>query len=163
MFTNPGTIALNALPGTAEGARAEEEAWIAASLDGDRDAFAELVRRYQARVFRLAGRFADESLRTPGVTAAVGAVVRVLHEQVEVLLHLAQVIQVDVVHGRVGTEDVRVLLQVLAAFVRDQPQPGFVDDLPNVADPLQPLCDGLLGLVGLLFLVIALRPSDPIG
>lgn len=34
-----------------------EAALIAASLDGDQAAFAELVRRHQTRVFRLAGRF----------------------------------------------------------------------------------------------------------
>lgn len=36
---------------------ADERRWIAASLAGDRDAFGELVRRHQQRVFRLAGRF----------------------------------------------------------------------------------------------------------
>ena len=36
---------------------AEESALVAASCDGDQAAFAELVRRHQARVFRLAGRF----------------------------------------------------------------------------------------------------------
>jgi RNA polymerase sigma-70 factor (ECF subfamily) len=36
---------------------AEESDLVAASLDGDQVAFAELVRRHQYRVFRLAGRF----------------------------------------------------------------------------------------------------------
>lgn len=36
---------------------AEESALVAASRDGDQAAFAELVRRHQTRVFRLAGRF----------------------------------------------------------------------------------------------------------
>jgi len=36
---------------------AEEAALVAASRDGDQAAFAELVRRHQTRVFRLAGRF----------------------------------------------------------------------------------------------------------
>ncbi len=49
-----------ALTGMADGlaaGQAEERAWIEASLGGDPHAFAELVRRYQRRVFRLAGRF----------------------------------------------------------------------------------------------------------
>ncbi|MFQ5350802.1 MAG: RNA polymerase sigma factor, partial [Thermoanaerobaculia bacterium] len=52
-----GTVALTALPSDAGERQAEERRWIAACLDGDRDAFGELVRRYQQRVFRLAGRF----------------------------------------------------------------------------------------------------------
>jgi RNA polymerase sigma-70 factor (ECF subfamily) len=42
-------------PGRA--ARADEADWIAASRGGDPDAFEELVRLHQHRVFRLAGRF----------------------------------------------------------------------------------------------------------
>ena len=57
MPTPIGSLALTSLPGTAANDRNEERRWIAASLDGDRDAFAELVRRHQQRVFRLAGRF----------------------------------------------------------------------------------------------------------
>ena len=57
MSWNTGSLALTALPGAARDAAPEERRWIAASLDGDRDAFAELVRRHQQRVFRLAGRF----------------------------------------------------------------------------------------------------------
>ena len=50
-------LALAALPSEAGEPQTAERRWIAASLDGDRDAFGELVRRYQQRVFRLAGRF----------------------------------------------------------------------------------------------------------
>ena len=57
MHANHGTLALTALPSDTGDRQAEERRWIAASLDGDRDAFGELVRRYQQRVFRLAGRF----------------------------------------------------------------------------------------------------------
>ena len=51
------TMALTALPREAAERQAEERHWIAASLEGDRDAFGQLVRRYQQRIFRLAGRF----------------------------------------------------------------------------------------------------------
>jgi RNA polymerase sigma-70 factor (ECF subfamily) len=58
MQANPATLAaLATLAAQTDERQAEERRWIAASLDGDRDAFAELVRRYQQRVFRLAGRF----------------------------------------------------------------------------------------------------------
>lgn len=62
MQTHAGILALASQPSDAaerqsEAWQAEERSWIAASLDGDRDAFDELVRRYQQRVFRLAGRF----------------------------------------------------------------------------------------------------------
>ena len=57
MHAKLGTLALTARPRDAADRQADERRWIAASLDGDRDAFAELVRRYQQRVFRLAGRF----------------------------------------------------------------------------------------------------------
>ena len=57
MQVNLGTLALAVTPSSADERLAEERRWIAASLDGDRDAFGELVRRYQQRVFRLAGRF----------------------------------------------------------------------------------------------------------
>jgi RNA polymerase sigma-70 factor (ECF subfamily) len=57
MRANLGTLTLAALPSEAGDRQADERRWIAASLDGDRDAFGELVRRYQQRVFRLAGRF----------------------------------------------------------------------------------------------------------
>jgi RNA polymerase sigma-70 factor (ECF subfamily) len=53
----PGTLALSALTSDRAAPQADERRWIAASLDGDRDAFGELVRRYQQRVFHLAGRF----------------------------------------------------------------------------------------------------------
>ena len=52
-----GALALATLPSEAGAGADDERRWIAASLDGDRDAFGELVRRYQNRVFRLAGRF----------------------------------------------------------------------------------------------------------
>lgn len=62
MQTHAGILALASQPSDAaerqsEAWQAEERSWIAASLDGDREAFDELVRRYQQRVFRLAGRF----------------------------------------------------------------------------------------------------------
>ena len=57
MDTYLESLALTALPDQAGERQAEERRWIAGSLDGDRDAFGELVRRYQHRVFRLAGRF----------------------------------------------------------------------------------------------------------
>ncbi len=57
MRADLGTLTLAILPSEAGERQAEERRWITASLDGDRDAFAELVRRYQQRVFRLAGRF----------------------------------------------------------------------------------------------------------
>lgn len=57
MRADLGTLTLAILPSKAASKQAEELRWIAASLDGDRDAFGELVRRYQQRVFRLAGRF----------------------------------------------------------------------------------------------------------
>ncbi len=57
MHTYLESLALTALPDQAEPRQEAERRWIAASLDGDRDAFGELVRRYQHRVFRLAGRF----------------------------------------------------------------------------------------------------------
>lgn len=41
----------------APGARDDERSRVAAAAAGDRDAFTELVRLHQARVFRLAGRF----------------------------------------------------------------------------------------------------------
>jgi RNA polymerase sigma-70 factor (ECF subfamily) len=46
-------LPLEATPQTAP----EEARTVAACLNGDRDAFTELVRRHQRRVFRLAGRF----------------------------------------------------------------------------------------------------------
>ena len=57
MRADLGTLTLAILPSEAGERQDEERRWITASLDGDRDAFAELVRRYQQRVFRLAGRF----------------------------------------------------------------------------------------------------------
>ena len=57
MQANSGILTLAVLPSEAAERQADERRWIAASLDGDRDAFGELVRRYQQRVFRLAGRF----------------------------------------------------------------------------------------------------------
>ncbi len=57
MPTHAATLALTSPPSEADARQAEERRWIAASRDGDRDAFGELVRRYQQRVFRLAGRF----------------------------------------------------------------------------------------------------------
>ncbi len=57
MQAHLGTLTLAALPSEAGDGGSDERRWIAASLDGDRDAFGELVRRHQQRVFRLAGRF----------------------------------------------------------------------------------------------------------
>jgi RNA polymerase sigma-70 factor (ECF subfamily) len=57
MQANLGTLILAVQPSAAVDRQTEERKWIAASLDGDRDAFGNLVRRYQQRVFRLAGRF----------------------------------------------------------------------------------------------------------
>lgn len=57
MQTHIGILTLASQLNEAAERQAEERRWIAASLDGDRDAFGELVRRYQQRVFRLAGRF----------------------------------------------------------------------------------------------------------
>lgn len=58
MRESPGALALTLLPTSRSASvAADERGWIAASLNGDREAFAELVRRYQHRVFRLAGRF----------------------------------------------------------------------------------------------------------
>lgn len=57
MSWNAGSLALTALPDAAGDVASDERSWIAASLDGDHEAFAELVRSHQQRVFRLAGRF----------------------------------------------------------------------------------------------------------
>jgi RNA polymerase sigma-70 factor (ECF subfamily) len=57
MQANLGTLILAVQPSAAVDRQTEERKWIAASLDGDRDAFGNLVRRYQQRVSRLAGRF----------------------------------------------------------------------------------------------------------
>ena len=57
MPTPAATLVLTSQPSRADERLADERRWVAASRDGDRDAFGELVRRYQQRVFRLAGRF----------------------------------------------------------------------------------------------------------
>lgn len=49
-------VSMHSLSGRDEQATAEGR-WIAAAKRGDRDAFGELVRRYERRVFRLASRF----------------------------------------------------------------------------------------------------------
>lgn len=52
----PRALTLMTADGTADLETAEAR-WIRASLDGDSEAFGALVRRYQERVFTLAGRF----------------------------------------------------------------------------------------------------------
>lgn len=49
-------VSMHGLRGQTDQATAEE-VWVEAAKRGDRDAFGELVRRHQARVFRLASRF----------------------------------------------------------------------------------------------------------
>jgi hypothetical protein len=77
----------------------------------------------------------------------VRAVVRVVHEKTEVFFQLAQVLDINIVHGGIGAENIGVLLQVLTSLIGNEPEPGFHDHLFYTQNPFHPLCNYLPSLM----------------
>ena len=142
MHTYLESLALTALPDQASQREAEEGSWIAASLDGDRNAFGELVRRYQHRVFRLAGRF----FRRP--------------EDVEEVAQETFLIAWRKLHTYAGKAPfehwlTRVCLRCCYARLRRRPDPEQLENLDRPVGPGDPAAR-----VELERLLARLKPAD---